>query len=241
MGAIVNSKRWLDLILLVLLLLSVALMALGHEDPFARDWLCARIRFCPTSAHAIGWNKTFYDIGIGGLLSLMFYGLLVRLPEMQRRQRIKRSFEAQYRSFKRDCISTILSVADGSYSYDLVDRLTDQEKFRAYFKEEVSTSQDRWDRFQNNLDEGNLRELLTTMEIFRDEVRFVLNNTNIPRDRPFEFFKRLSNAIYSKKDTTVGYDSTERFGNFLWDIFAGFSVVSGPRDTDMVQEMIRSI
>jgi hypothetical protein len=217
------------------------LMILGSEDPAARNELCRWTGFCPFSEHAVALNKALYDVGLGGLVSLVFYTLLVRLPEGQRRRRIKRSLKENYRSFKRDCIATILSYADGTYAYDLVDQLADQKAFRDYFQEEVEDGQDRWDRFINKLDERGHQELLTTMEIFRDEIAFVLNNTDIPRDKPFEFFKRLARVIYSNKDTDVGYDSIKPFARFLWSVLSGFDFVSGYRETDIVEEMIRAI
>jgi hypothetical protein len=71
----------------------------------------------------------------------------------------------------------------------------DPEKFREYFKQRVTPDQERWHQFLNNLDEFYLGRLQTLMEQFRDELIFVLNNTDIPKDEPFEFLKRLSAAI----------------------------------------------
>jgi hypothetical protein len=68
----------------------------------------------------------------------------------------------------------------------------EQDKFRHYFSEKVTPDRNRWHDFQNNLNEYYLRELLTRMETFREELVFVLNNTDIPKDRPFEFLKQLS-------------------------------------------------
>jgi hypothetical protein len=59
----------------------------------------------------------------------------------------------------------------------------------------VTPDQERWHQFLNNLDEFYLGRLQTLMEQFRDELIFVLNNTDIPKDEPFEFLKRLSAAI----------------------------------------------
>jgi hypothetical protein len=234
-------NRLLDLALLALFLLSLALVILGNEDPFARDAVCNGLGFCPKSDHAKAWNKAFYEVGIGGLVSLIFYWLLVRLPENEKRQRIKKSLEHQYRLFKKDCISIILGVVEGRYDLDEVDALLDQKNFREYFVQKVSNSQDKWHAFQNKIDEHSLRELLTAMEIFRDEISFVLNNTYIPKDEPFEFFKRMSNIIYSLKDAPLEDDPTKRLSRFLWSLLSGFDFVTGYRQEDIVQQMIRSI
>jgi hypothetical protein len=79
------------------------------------------------------------------------------------------------------------------------------------------------------------------MEIFRDEMLFVLNNTDVPDEEPFEFFKRLSNAIYLMKNATLDYDSTKSLCGFLWTVFAGWNWVSGYRERDVIEEMIKAI
>ena len=79
------------------------------------------------------------------------------------------------------------------------------------------------------------------MEIFREEIQFFLNNVDIPSEKPFEFLTRLSTAIYSMQDKTLDYDDTKSFGGFLWQIFAGFDLISGYRERDIIQEMIDAI
>jgi len=101
-------------------------------------------------------------------------------------------------------------------------------------------NQDRWDRFANKLDEDGLRQLLTLFEIFRVEVVFVLDNVDIRDEEPFDFLKRLSAAIQSKRDLTVGYDEVGSLCRFLWEVFAGWSFVTGYRG-DVIKEMIDSI
>ena len=106
-------RRALDIGLLAIFILSVAAIFLAHEDPFAREAVCAHIRFCPHVPKA--WHKIIYDLAVGALVSLFFYWLVVRLPDYQRRQRLKRGLEKQYRSFRLDCIKIMMMAADGSY------------------------------------------------------------------------------------------------------------------------------
>jgi hypothetical protein len=69
------------------------------------------------------WYKIFYDLGIGSLITLSFYLLVICLPEYQQRQRLKRSLGEQYRTFRYDYIATMLSVVEGGYSTDLAENL----------------------------------------------------------------------------------------------------------------------
>jgi hypothetical protein len=239
-------KRWIDITLGLLFVVFLAAVVLGSEDPSARIWVCERIRLCP--AHASGWRKLFYDLGVGGLTSLFFYGLLVRLPEFERRNRIKRSFRDQYRAFKWDCISTILGVVDGTHATKTVEELLDQKKFRAYFKQEVSYRHDKWMVFINELREHNLSDLLVAMEIFRGEVLYVLNNTDVANEQTLAFLKRISAAIFAlqqqtslEQRTTRDYDAVKQLGGFFWELLAGWNFVEGYQDEDFVEKMIRSI
>jgi hypothetical protein len=220
---------------------SVAVALLAHEDPFVRIWVCTHTGFCPTFAHAKAGYKVVYDLGIGALVSSAFYYLVVRLPDYQRRQRLKRSLELHYRVFRISCIEIMLIVADGQFEGGKPEALLDPEKFREYFKQRVTPHKERWHEFMNNLNEYYLVQLQTFMEQLRDELIFVLNNTDIPKDEPFEFLKRLSAALYSMKSVTIGYDEIKPLAGFLWDVFAGWDWIEGYRKGDIVRRMIDEI
>jgi hypothetical protein len=79
------------------------------------------------------------------------------------------------------------------------------------------------------------------MEILRDEVTFALNNIDITDEQPFAFLKRLSHALFSMRNTTLGYDETKSFAGFLWSVFAGWDAVSGYRERDIIGDMIAAI
>ena len=119
-------RHGLDIFLILIALASAAAIVFFHEKPFGREWLCQTIR-CVPLPNGDAWFKIGYDLGIGGLTSLMFYVLLVRLPDAQKRGRVKRSLSGHYLAFRKDLISTILGATEGSYDYDLVKRLLDQK------------------------------------------------------------------------------------------------------------------
>jgi hypothetical protein len=196
---------------------------------------------CPWSAHAAAINKALYDVGLTVVMSIVFYWLLVRLPENKRRQRIKRSLEKHYRMFKEECIGSMLGVVEGSYAHETVKELIDQSRFRDYFKQQVSDSQNKGHVFLNRIDGAHFSEILLAMEMFRDEVLYTLNNTDIADDKSFEFLQRLSRAIRSVKGTGLGYESEESFFRLLWELFTGWNFVDGYPKEDVVQRMIRAI
>jgi hypothetical protein len=235
------SRRSLDLLLGIVAIVSAAAVLLSHEDPFVRVAVCNHTGFCPTIAHAKAWYKVIYDLSIGALVSLAFYFLVVRLPEYWRRQRLKRSLELHYRAFRLNCIEIMLAVADRRYEGGLPETLLDPKEFKKYFKQKVTPDEERWHRFMNNLNEFYLVRLQTLMEQFRDELMFVLNNTDIPKDEPFLFLKQLSSVMYPMKLVTIGYDEIKPLAGFLWDVFAGWDWVTSYRKEDIVKKMIDEI
>ena len=121
-------KKLLDLGLVLLVSFSLAIMFLANEDAFVRERLCSIV--CFRSQHAAAFNKIFYDIAATSLVTVLFYFLVVRLPEYLTRQRIKRLIVKQYRAFKIDCIQIFLLVADASYPAGLPEQLLLQQQWR---------------------------------------------------------------------------------------------------------------
>lgn len=194
-----------------------------------------------TEWHAKAIYKALYDIGVGGLVSIVFYLLLVRLPENAKRRRVRRSLERQYKTFKKDCLFVMLGVVDRIVDPDKIEQFLDQKAFREYFEQYLDASQDRFDVFLNGLDEHGLIEILRAVDIFRDEIGFALSVVDIPSDDAFEFLKRFSCAIHAIKGSKLGYDDIKSLGRFLWSLFSGFDFVTGYQEEDIVEKMIRSI
>jgi hypothetical protein len=233
-------KRMLDVSLLTLAVIFLMLVVLANEDPAARTALFGNA--LPEAAwHAKAVYRTLYDTGIGGLVSLFFYLLLVRIPENVKRRRVRGSLERQYKNFKQDCLFVMLGAVDRFVDPARVDDLLDQRAFRDYFKETSTASQNRFDIFLNGLDETGLREILSAVDILREEIAFALSATDIATNEAFEFFKRFSGTIHAVRDTELGYDSIKPLARFLWTLFSGFDFVTGYQKEDPVVKMIQSI
>ncbi len=179
-------------------------------------------------------NLIIFNLSIGFLVSVIFYLLVVWFPNRQRRNLIKRNFEEQYKMFKRDTIKIFLSILELTYDHDLPSKLSDVEEFRDYFK-------NKWGGVLNGLDEYELKHLLVTLEIFRNEVAYVLNNVNINDPEVFALLKRLSQAVYSLKNSSFKDDEIKEFDHFVWQLFGGFSIAEGCKDHDIVKIMIKKI
>ena len=188
-------------------------------------------------------NSIIFGLSIGFLVSVFFYILVVWFPNRQRKNLIKHNFKEQYRLFKCDTISILLGACQSSYDGGLPRKLSEQSEFVKFFQEPVGSDSRniRWYNVLNGLKEHHLKELLVVMEIFMNEIAYVLNNVNINEPEAFAFFKRLSQAVYQLKNSTLDCDEIKSLTNFIWEIFAGFSLIDGLRDYDIIKIMINKI
>lgn len=227
------------LILWTLSILSIFLALKTSNEPmpsiFINTWIGSLFQQFDTG------NSIIFNLSIGFLVSVIFYLLVVWFPNKQRKNLIKRNFEEQYKTFKRDTIWTFLSILSPSYDPDLIMKLSDVKEFRSYFNKPFCDSQNRWHAVLNGLKEWHLKDLLVVLEIFMNEVTYVLNNADINDPEVFAFFKRLSHAVYSLKNSTLGYDEIKPLSHFIWELFGGFSLIDGCRDYDVVKKMINKI
>ncbi|HEY8359807.1 MAG TPA: hypothetical protein VIL30_20320 [Ramlibacter sp.] len=117
-----------------------------------------------------------------------------------------------------------------------------QEQFRAYFKEDAGDGQDRWSKAISNLNESSLQELIVGLEIFREEVAYVLNNTHIGSPKAFAYLKALSFQLHSTRGTaSLDYDSSKQMAGFYWQLLSGWDWATGYPKDDVVERMIGAI
>lgn len=216
-------------------------MALANEEAFARDGLCQSLNLCFGSAEPKFWNKIIYDIAAGTFLSVIFYALLVRTPEAVKRRRMRRGLERRYKAFKRSCLAVILLVVDGSYNSESLESLLDKPTFRRHFQRDPETKASKWDAFLNNVVDENIREILIHVEQLREEITYVLNNTDIENDEALELLKWLSSQAHWLKDSSPSYDGITRLSRFLWSTLSGWDFVTGYEQPDAIEAMIAEI
>src|SRR3990167_7496481 len=84
-------------------------------------------------------------------------------------------------------------------------------------------------------------ELIMELSILRDEVSFVLSSIEIHDENIFEFFKRLQRIIYRHEHGQFETDDFESFMQFFFELFTGWSHISGHSEKDIVQSFIDSL
>jgi hypothetical protein len=188
-------------------------------------------------------NSIVFDLSIGFIVSVFFYLIIAWYPNRQRKRLIKRNFKEQYHSFKQDTILILLSACHETIDNKLSLKLTEQSEFKKFFtkpnKDEPRNI--KWYDVLNGLKEYHLKELLVELEIFRNEVAYVLDNVEINDPDVFSFFKRLSQTVYKLKNSTLDSDDFKPIEHFFWQVFAGWNIIDGYTDIDIVKVMISKI
>ncbi len=181
-------------------------------------------------------------LSMGIVVSAIFYVIVVWLPGQRRKARIQRNLQEHYNAFRSSCIHTFL-IASDSQDYHPREMLLEQSEFRRYFKVDVGNGQNRWDVVLKSLNGSRylLRDIQYEIEILREELLYVLNAIDVHDEEVFAFLKRLAQIIYRMRDIETEYDDIKQIGGFLWELFAGWSVIDGYRDKDIVQSMIERI
>jgi len=213
----------------------------SETSPFRKELCNASQVLCFKHKDSQFLNNIIFTLSSGALLSTLFYLLFVRVPEVQRHMKLKKSFEIRYKVFKKSCIESFLVISGSGDDLSITDSLLNQDEFRKYFKSKNRKGQERWPAFANGLNDYYLKVLSAHLEAFRDEVNYLLNNTDVSDEQVFEFLKDLSLWIHMNRRPIDDYDSIKSFCGFLWSLFTGWDVVKGYTENDRVADMIKNI
>jgi len=221
-------------------LASIVVMLKASADPviegIAGTWVGKALRPFPVG------NQIAFDLSIGLLVSVFFYVLVVAVPGHRKRLRIKRHLLRQYDYFKRDCLLQLL-WASGGLDSSLVDELIDRDAFRAYFKTRASGGMDRWNVAENALqsEPERLARLLDQLEIFRVELEFTLTTIDVDDPDMLRFARHLYQVLKQGSKWRADYDGVKQVSNFFWSVFAGWDIVNGYTERDIVLEFIENL
>lgn len=221
------------------------LMAIFFANPYpaAREELCQTFSICIRSTNANFWNNIAYEIGLAGSASVFFYWLLVKVPDFSKRNRLRAYLLSSYQSFRRDAIFQLLSAANRkAIDYDLIEGLQDQSAFKEYFEQpSTQVNGDRWHDVANGLNAHHRQELFLIMSILRDDILYVLNNTDISDKETFSVLHRVTKALAAHDPRSEDYDDDKVLLRLFWQIMAGWNPIKGYEPNDTIARIIRSI
>jgi hypothetical protein len=233
------TKAKLDVLLTVLALTCLWVMLATSSDP-----MLSLLEDTPVAAafQQFGTgNQIAFDLSVGILSAVGMFYLLVRLPEYEKKNRIKRHLQFSYQSFKRAVIQIFVGSVQGSYDSKTVECLMDQGSFRDFFKEPYVPGQNKWDGVANKMNEFLLRQIVLEAEVLLNEFQHALGVLDIRDPEVFSFMKRLSVALYRAKNWSADYDGTKEVLGFFWGIFAGWSWVDGYAEREYIPDMISKL
>jgi hypothetical protein len=185
--------------------------------------------------------KFILAIFISILAAFIFYIFQVYLPEQKRNKIIKNNLNKRYLQFKQDSISIFLSVLKESASIECIEKLCDVANFREFFKKTEEDHRTKWDKVLDEMDEYELKQLLIEFEILHDEIFYVLNTVKIDDEEVYSFYKRLKEGVYRLRYINLEFEGVDVLFDFFWEIFAGWSFVTGYRNDDIIEFMIKKI
>ncbi len=234
-----TSNRSINIILLTLTAISIFGVIAGSNERIL-GVLKGTIFEEPLYKLHIG-NEIIFSLSCGFLISLFFWFLVLKLPEIRKREIIKNNISTEYQHFKEDTIQILLWASIGMHDSQLPRKLCDYKEFKKFFGE---NNNQKWDDALNGLQSNQdlLNDLLVEMELLVNEISYVLNNVEIADEKIMSVFKNLSILVYKLKNASVfSYDQVKYLGNFIWGILAQWSFIDGQREEDIIQEMINKL
>ncbi|WP_110656802.1 hypothetical protein [Salinicola halimionae] len=233
------TKAKLDLLLCMLAVICLWLMLTASSDPVL-PWLKGTSVAGAFEQFSTG-NQIVFDLSVGVLSAIGMFYLLVRLPEYERKIRIKRQLNFSYQSFKGSVIQIFVGAIQSSYNTETVNRLMNQREFRDFFKDPYILGQNKWQGVENKMSGFMLRQLALETEVLLNEFQHVLSVIDIRDPDVYSFMKRLSETLYRAKTWPTDYDSTKEIFAFFWTILSGWSFEEGYAESEYILDMIAKL
>ena len=203
-----------------------------------------------------GWWTAFYDISssflIGGLISFLFYFLVIHIPERRKRRIIKVNLKQQYANVKEAILHQIISASRKGGRIDLkgvdsdtIKRLLTTDGFREAF-EGGKEGHEGFYAFRNYMSKGDVpeyREIIINLKVLSKEINYVLHNYPIKNEKIFGSFKHLEELLIRLENRSTGLyqDEEGMLSSFIWPVFSGYSIIEGDMGYDFVEKMIEEI
>lgn len=231
-------KHALGASLWILFGISALLMFKASEEPLIgplqETWVETALSLFPAG------NQIIFNVAVGILVSQAMYVLVVWLPEHAKRKRVRNNLQHHYALFKEQCIYQLLFASEGGADPEVVEDLADIKKFRDYFKAIGPSGGEKWYSVMNGLEAQHVSAIVVELGILAEELKYTLAAIDVGDDEVYAFLKRLNRAIVVLRDGSEDSD-IEYLTNFLWELFAGWSMVTGYQDGDFVLDRFERI
>lgn len=229
-----------DAFLFLMCLIAVYLMTAASSDPLA-SWVAAT-----PFAHAFlqfqTGNEIILDLSAGVISSVAMFYLLVRVPAHEQKMRIRAHLLETYLQYKQEVIYIFLEILHGLIEPELADKLMNSREFKDYFKSPSEIlGQDRTHYIMNNIEEHHLKRIKLECEVLHGELQYALTIIDVQDSELHAFHRRITKSLLRTKNWGLDYDGVKEVINFHWQLFAGWSFVSGYQDGDPLEDRIRRL
>lgn len=184
-------------------------------------------------------NEIVFNLSVGYLVSLMFWFMVVFLPERKQHAAIKENLSKEYEAFKIDLIELLLNARGTPYDADLPKRLLDHVRFKEYF---YANEREQLYAVMNGLEKNKhvLDDIALVLTMLKEEVAYAVSRMPVRNAEVHVFFRRFCIEVQRQTSGSI-LQSDERVKyttSFVWALLARWDMVSGQRRDDIVQEMI---
>jgi hypothetical protein len=218
----------------ILLLGALLVLHFGTNVPANKWW---------ADAFAVATNLL-----AGGLVSFLFYFLVVHLPERRKKSIIKANLVSIYANIKTDILWAVVHASikggrnDLASQYQTIEALMSPTGFKAAF-EDGRESDEGFYAFENQMsdDTPEFRKIVLNLKMLSKQIEFLLHNYTIPNQQAFDFFKRLELVLMQLQANGPGYDESKPLCRFIWEMFTGWNWVKGDMGEDGIRTMINEL
>lgn len=205
-----------------------------------------------TSVSVLKWWADVFAVATnllaGGLVSFLFYFLVVHVPARRRKAIIKANLQRIYGNIKRDILFAVVQASRQGGRHDLVpddELLTDLMTpvgFRKAF-EGGREADEGFYAFENQMDEATweFRQIVLNLQMLSKQIEFLLQNYSIENQEAFDFFKRVELLLMRLQANGPGYDESKPLCGFIWEMYTGWNFVEGDTGQDKIQKMISAL
>jgi hypothetical protein len=197
------------------------------------------------------WADTFAvatNLLAGGLVSFLFYFLVVQLPQQRKKVVIKTNLQKLYRGIKGDILVAVVLASiqggrnDLSADTETLDKLMTPEGFKEAFSNGREADEGFY-AFENQMSDETweFRQIVLNLQMLSKQIDYLLHNYVIEDQGAFDFFKRLELLLMRIQSNGPGYEESKRLCTFIWEIYAGWDWLEGDTGYDQVQRMIEAL
>ena len=233
-------QRKFDALLLLICLIAVYLMTAASSDPLV-SWIAPTPLASAFLQFRTG-NEIIFNLSAGAISAVVMFYLLVRVPAHEQKVRIRDHLLDAYLYYKKEVIYILLGILYGVIDTNLADKLMNAPDFKDYFKAPSGVpGQDRTHYIMNNIEEHHLKQLKLESEVLHNELQYAATRLDIQDSELHAFTRRISESLFRTKNWDLGYDGVEEVLGFYWQLFAGWSSISGYQSSDPLEDRIRRL